>query len=130
MPVNAQQRKIVENLFKAMQAGPSGEDAMVSLFTDDAVFIEPFSGQPQTHTGRAAIRQSFRDQWNNPPPDVTLVLERVDLDGPVVRAEWTCTSSAFTSPMRGSDLFTLNDAGQITRLEDLRHRRAPDGPLV
>ena len=27
------------------------------------------------------------------------------------------TSPAFTSPMRGCDLFTLNDAAQITRLE-------------
>ena len=37
MPVNAQQRKTVESLFRAMQAGPSGEDAMLGLFTDDAV---------------------------------------------------------------------------------------------
>lgn len=117
MPVNAQQRKVVEGLFRAMQAGPGGEEAMVGLFAEEAVLIEPFSGRPQTYTGRAAIRQSFRDQWNNPPPDLTLVLDRVDLDGPLVRAEWTCTSPAFPSPMRGYDLFTLNDEGQIMRLE-------------
>lgn len=117
MAVNAQQRKAVEGLFKAMQAGPGGEDAMVGLFADEAVFIEPFSGQPQTHKGRAAIRQSFRDQWVDPPPDLTLVLDRVDLDGSLVRADWTCTSPAFPSPMRGYDLFMLNDSGQITRLE-------------
>jgi len=117
MPVNERQRKAVESVFKAMQTGPGGEDAMVSLFTEDAVFIEPFSGRPHTHRGRAAIRQSFRDQWNNPPPDLTLVLDRVDLDGVLVRAEWTCTSPAFPSPMRGYDLFTLNEAGLITRLE-------------
>ena len=117
MPLTAQQRNTVENLFKAMQAGPGGEDAMVGLFTPDAVFVEPFSGRPQTHTGTAAIRQSFRDQWDNPPPNLTLVLDRVDLDGPLVRAEWTCTSPAFSSPMRGYDLFTLNEAGKITRLE-------------
>ena len=117
MQVNAQQRQAVERLFKAMQAGPAGEDAMVGLFTEDAVLIEPFSGRPQTHRGRAAIRQSFRDQWNSPPPDLTLVLDRVDLDGVLVRAEWTCTSPVFPSPMRGYDLFTLNEAGLITRLE-------------
>lgn len=117
MPLNARQRNTVEGLFRAMQAGPGGEDAMVSLFADDAVFVEPFSGRAQTHTGTAAIRQSFRDQWDNPPPDLTLVLDRVDLDGPLVRAEWTCTSPAFSSPMRGYDLFTLNEAGKITRLE-------------
>jgi hypothetical protein len=42
---------------------------------------------------------------------------RVDLDGPLVRAEWTCTSPAFPTPMRGYNVFTLNDAGQIARLE-------------
>jgi hypothetical protein len=119
MAVNAHQRRVVESLFRAMQAGPGGEEAMVALFADDAVFIEPFSGRPQTHTGRAAIRQSFRDQSNNPPPDLALVLDRVDLEGSLVRAEWTCTSPAFPSPMRGYDLFTLNDGGQITRLESV-----------
>jgi hypothetical protein len=117
MAVTGPQRRIVERLFKAMQAGPGGENEMVSLFAEDGVLIEPFSGRPQTHTGAAAIRQSFRDQWNDPPPDLTLVLDRVDLDGQLIRAEWTCTSPAFPSPMRGYDLFTLNEAGQIKRLE-------------
>lgn len=117
MHVNAQQRNTVEKLFKAMQAGPDGEAAMVDLFADDAVLIEPFAGEPQTHRGTEAIRQSFRDQTNNSPPDLTLEVDRVDLEGALIRAEWTCTSPAFPSPMRGYDLFTLNDAGKITRLE-------------
>lgn len=117
MGVTAQQRQTVESLFRAMQAGPDGEDAMVSLFAEKAVLIEPFSGRIQTHTGTAAIRQSFRDQWKEPPPDLTLVVDRVDLDGATVRAEWTCTSPVFASPMRGYDLFALDPAGKITRLE-------------
>jgi hypothetical protein len=117
MAVNARQRKAVEEVFKAMQAGPAGESAMMDLFVDDAVLVEPFAGAPQTHTGKAAIRQSFRDQWKNPVPDLTLTLDRVDLEGSQVRAEWTCTSPAFPAPMRGYDLFTLNDAGKIIRLE-------------
>jgi hypothetical protein len=117
MPVSGPQRRVVERLFKAMQAGPGGESEMLSLFADDGVLIEPFSGRPQMHTGIAAIRQSFRDQWNDPPPDLRLVLDRVDLEGQSIRAEWTCTSPAFPSPMRGYDLFTLNEAGQIERLE-------------
>lgn len=117
MTVTAQQRKVVEDVFKAMQAGPAGETSMMDLFVEDAVFVEPFAGKVQTHRGKAAIRQSFRDQWKNPLPDLTLTLERVDLDGSQVRAEWTCTSKAFPTPMRGYDLFTLNGAGKITRLE-------------
>lgn len=116
MAVTQQQRQTVENLFRAMQAGPDGEEAMMALFTDEAVFVEPFSGQPQTHSGKPAIRQSFRDQWQDPLPDLSLV-HRVDLDGALVRAEWTCTSPVFPTPMRGYDLFTLDGAGRIERLE-------------
>ena len=117
MGISAQQRKAVEGVFKAMQGGPGGEEAMMALFADGAVFIEPFSGEPQTHVGKDAIRTSFRDQWKNPLPDFKLTLDRVDLDGPQVRAEWTCTSSVFPTPMRGYDLFTLNDDGKIARFE-------------
>ena len=117
MAVDPRQQKVVEDLFRAMQAGPGGEAAMMALFADDAVLIEPFSGQAQTHSGTAAIRQSFRDQWRNPLPDMRLTLDRVDVDGSVLRAEWTCTSAVFPSPMRGYDLFTLDAAGRIRRLE-------------
>ena len=127
MPVSEQQRHTVESMFKAMQAGPDGEDAMMSLFADDAVLIEPFSGQSQAHAGRPAIRQSFRDQWKDPPPDLTLVVGRIDLDGAHVRADWTCTSPVFPSPMRGYDLFTLDAAGKITRLEIIVTEAPPFG---
>ena len=117
MAVSPQQQKTVEALFRAMQVGPAGEEPMMALFADGAVMVEPFSGQPQTHEGKTAIRQSFRDQWKNPLPDLTLVLDRVDLDPPCVRAEWTCSSPVFPAPMRGYDLFTLDSAGKIVRLE-------------
>jgi ketosteroid isomerase-like protein len=116
MSVTAADRTVVERLFRAMQAGASGEAEMMSLFWDDATFIEPFSGQPITHVGHAAIRESFRQQTAHPLPDMKLTLDRVDLDGPMVRAGWTCTSSAFPAPMRGHDLFTIKN-GKIARLE-------------
>lgn len=116
MPVLEQDRKTVEGLFRAMQMGPSGEEAMMALFDDNAVFVEPFSGQVQTHTGKHAIRGSFREMWKEPLPDLRLILDQVDLDGDQVRAEWTCVSSALPVPMRGFDLFQVR-AGKITRLE-------------
>jgi ketosteroid isomerase-like protein len=116
MAVRASDRTVVENLFKAMQAGPAGERLMMSLFHEDAVFVEPFSGKPVTHTGHEAIRASFRQQAEQPLPDMKLTLDRVDLDGTAVRAEWTCGSSAFPTPMRGYDLFTIVD-GKIAKLE-------------
>jgi ketosteroid isomerase-like protein len=116
MPLSESERIVVENLFKAMQAGPAGERLMLSLFHDDAVFIEPFSGQPVTHSGLDAIRESFKQQTAHPLPDMKLTLDRVDIDGEVVRAQWTCSSSAFPTPMRGYDLFKIRD-GKISRLE-------------
>src|SRR6516225_1518588 len=104
MAVSASDQQIVEQLFRAMQAGPDGEEAMMALFSSDAVFIEPFSGRPMTHTGTAAIRESFRQQTAQPLPDMKLTLDRVDMDGSAVRAQWTCSSSAFPAPMRGHDL--------------------------
>ena len=116
MPVAAAEKFVVEGLFRAMQAGPAGEADMMALFADDAVFVEPFSGQPMTHVGHAAIRENFRQQWLHPLPDMKLTLDRVDLDGSIVRAEWTCQSSAFPAPMQGHDLLTIAN-GKIARLE-------------
>jgi hypothetical protein len=116
MPVPEPDRKTVESLFKAMQMGPPGEDAMMALFDENAVFIEPFSGQVQTHTGKGAIRASFRQMWQDPLPDLRLSLDQVELDGDTLRAEWTCVSPALPAPMRGFDLFRIR-AGKILRLE-------------
>jgi hypothetical protein len=128
MSVGAHQRKVVEDLFRAMQAGPDGEDAMMRLFAEDAVFVEPFSGTVRTHEGKTAIRQSFQDQWKNPLPDLQLTVDRLDLDGGQVRAEWSCTSPVLPAPMRGYDLFTIDAAGRITRLEIVLTDAPPMGP--
>jgi hypothetical protein len=126
MSISASDQLVVENLFKAMQAGPAGEALMMSLFHDDAVFVEPFSGQPITHTGKKAIQASFAQQTSHPLPDLKLVLGRVDIEGAVIRAQWTCTSSAFPAPMCGHDLFTIQD-GKIARLE-IVVTSSPDAP--
>jgi hypothetical protein len=116
MSVKSSDQAVVESLFRAMQAGPDGERLMMSLFHANAVLIEPFSGQPVTHRGHDAIRESFRQQTAHPLPEMTLTLDRVDVDGALVRADWTCTSSAFPTPMHGHDLFAIKD-GLIESLE-------------
>jgi len=88
----------------------------MSLFADDAIFIEPFSGVPLTHEGHQAIREAFKGMEENSAPDLELALERVDVDGNQLRAEWTCASPVFPEPMKGFDLFTIKN-GKITRLE-------------
>ncbi len=118
---------MVEALFAAMQAGPAGEDEMMALFAEDATLIEPFTGEVKTHTGKPAIREGFSETWKDPAPDLKLTVDRVDLDGANVRAEWTCTSPVFPTPMRGHDLFTI-EQGKITRLEVVVTDMPPMGP--
>jgi len=114
--VQAQDRSVVERYLAAMQAGPGGLDDLVALFEDDAVYVEPFTGQPQVHTGKAEIRAFFEAALESHLRDVRLTLERLDLDGERLRSVWTCDLPALSAQMRGFDLVTLN-AGRITRLE-------------
>jgi ketosteroid isomerase-like protein len=114
--VQAQDRSVVERYLAAMQAGPGGLDDLVALFEDDAVYVEPFTGQPQVHTGKAEIRAFFEGALESHLRDVHLTLERLDLDGDRLRSVWTCDLPALSAQMRGFDLVTLN-AGRIARLE-------------
>jgi uncharacterized protein (TIGR02246 family) len=116
MPVSERDRKLVEDMLKAMQAGPPAEEELLNLFTEDAVLVEPFTGRVQTHTGKAAIRASMQEMAKTRAPDLTLRLDRVDLDGDHLRAEWTCRSAMMPGPMRGIDLVTVRD-GRIGKLE-------------
>lgn len=54
--------------------------------------------------------------WANQAPDMKIMLDRVDLQGQTIRAEWTCTASVMPGPMRGYDLFQINN-GVINRME-------------
>ncbi len=103
-----------------MQAGAQQADALFALFADDAIYVEPFSGmatgERHTHEGREAIEACLGKSWENSPPELRLEVNRVDVDGAVVRSEWTCTSPAFEAPVRGLDVCTVRD-GRIARLE-------------
>ncbi len=107
MPVSDDARRTVQKVFEAMHARAEGEAAMRELFADDAVVIEPFSGQPRTHRGKKDIMAWFLEAVAEMPPDMTLKLDRLDMDGDRVRAEWTCMASVFPTPMRGYDLYKI-----------------------
>jgi ketosteroid isomerase-like protein len=116
MPVSDSDREIVVDLCTAMQEGPAGTEALLALFAEDGVLVEPFTGQARTHAGKPAIRASLAEMMRNRAPDFALKLDRVDMDGDRVRAEWTCTASVMPGPLRGYDLFTIR-SGKIARLE-------------
>ncbi len=98
-----------------MQAGAEAADDLFGLFADDAVYVEPFSGESRTHEGKAAIETCLRGGWENTPPDLALEVNRIDVDGDSVRSEWTCTSPAFEAPIKGIDQCTVEN-GLIVRL--------------
>ena len=107
----------VRRYVAAMQTGAMAEQDMMALFTEDAVYVEPFSGAPRTHEGKPAIRRAMVEGWKTPLPDMRLEVDRVDVDGEVVRAQWTCISPALPGGKgRGENTFTLRE-GRITRLE-------------
>ena len=108
--------EVVTAYFEAMKAGASRVDDLLALFAEDAVYIEPFSGESRTHEGLPAISDTIRTSLKNPPPDMTLEVNRVDVDGDVVESDWTCSSPVFPGPMRGKDRCTVKD-GRIQRLE-------------
>ena len=108
--------EIVQRYFKAMQGGAAEAPRLFALFADDAVYIEPFTGESRTHEGRPAIEACFIASWDNAPPDLEIEVHRVDVDGEVVRSEWTCTSPAFPAPVKGVDECTVRE-GRIVRLE-------------
>ena len=114
--VSARDRAAVERYFAAMQAGPQGLEELVGLFDDEAVYVEPFMGQPQAHTGKAEIRAFFERALEQEMGKARLTLDRLDIDGQRLRSEWTCQLPSMPAPMRGFDLLSMRD-GRIVRLE-------------
>lgn len=107
----------VERFFRAMQAGASSEAEMMSLFAHDAVYVEPFSGQPCTHAGKPAIREAFAQGWNYPLPDMRITIDRFDVSADRVVVDWTCHSPGLPGGQgRGTNVFALS-GGLIVRLE-------------
>lgn len=117
MPTKDSGIEVVERLFRAMAAGPSGEEPMMVLFADDAILIEPFTGVAREHVGKETIRDAYRELFHEPPPpDMRLTLHRVERDGDSIEAHWSCTASTYATDRLGVDRFTVRD-GLIRRLE-------------
>ncbi len=107
----------VNRFFAAMQVGAAAEAEMMALFTEDAVYVEPFSGRVLTHTGKRAIHEAMSQGWRHPLPDARIEVDRVEVDGSEVTCVWTCHSAALPGGRgRGENRFTLED-GRIARLE-------------
>ena len=109
---------LVETYFKGMAAGADGEQDLMSVFADDAVYVEPFTGGPGVrleHTGKQAIHEFFLESYRQQMTPIEITLQRVDVDGDELRSEWHCTMPGIP-PFSGHDQYTIRD-GKIARLE-------------
>lgn len=112
-------RASLDRFFAGMQGGPTHEEAMASLFAEDAVYVEPFSamGNMTSHVGKDAVRAALRAALAHPLPDQRIVVDQVETRDHVMTATWTCYSPALPGGSgRGINTFTFR-AGLIARLE-------------
>lgn len=107
--------EVVERYFAAMRTGAAAEDDLLALFSDDAVYVEPFSGEPDPAEGRDGIRDRLRSGWESPPPEMELDVLSVVVEGDRATSTWECRSPAFPAPVRGVDEYEFAD-GRIARL--------------
>ena len=101
--------QILQSYFAAMRQGSSAEDDLMALFTDDAVYEEPFTGSPDPAVGLEAIRERLRFGWSTPLPEMQLDVLAIDVTGDRAQSRWECRSPAFPTPVRGSDTYEFRD---------------------
>ena len=109
------EQDLIERYFAAMRRGAPAEEEMMALFADDAVYVEPFTGETEPWVGKDAVRTALRRGWAEPLPDLELDVKRIDISGSRATAEWVCTSPALPGPVMGRDEYTIAN-GRITRL--------------
>lgn len=107
----------LDQYFAAMRRGPEAEEELLELFSDDVVYVEPFSGAETPATGIDSVRDRLRLGWSNPLPDLELTVLSMEIVEDRAVSEWECRSSAFPGPVRGVDHVTFNAHGLISRLE-------------
>lgn len=107
----------LSNFFLAMQAGKPGAERLAACFADDAIYEEPFSGHPITHTGKDAIMQAMSRGWDPAPmPDMHIQLDHAQTKGDEIHVRWTCFSPAIPGGSgQGLNRFEMRD-GLIVRL--------------
>ncbi len=112
---DADNQVVIDRYFAAMRRGPAAEDDLVALFTDGAIYDEPFSGLDPA-IGRDAVRQRLRRGWETPLPDLELDVLAVEVRGSTASARWECRSPGLPGPVQGEDRYEFTD-GRINRLE-------------
>lgn len=82
----------VSNFFTAMQAGKIGAAAMMACFAPDAVYEEPFTGEPRKHEGHDAILNAMKLGWEMPMESPRIEITQVATRDGVLLVNWNCHS--------------------------------------
>ena len=106
---------VINRYFAAMRQGTEGAQELFELFADDAVYIEPFTGEDPA-VGIDAIRRRFALGWETELPDLEIDVLEIRVDGPSAWTSWECRSPGLPGPVQGEDLYEVAD-GRIVRLE-------------
>lgn len=64
----------------------------MAFFADDAVYEEPFTGEARQHEGKHAIFKAMALGWEMPLPDMTIAIDKVEVESGEIRVSWTCRS--------------------------------------
>ena len=80
----------VSNFFLAMQAGKTSDDAIAACFSDDAVYVEPFTDESRTHRGKDEIMKAMALGWEIPMVDTRIRIDRAAATGSEVHIESDC----------------------------------------
>lgn len=116
---------LIAEYYAAMRIGAEAEDSIMALFTEDAVYSDPFGDTTDRAEGIDAIRDRFAAGWSFNPPDLVLDVLTVEIDGNRASATWECRSTAFPQPMQGRDEYRFRN-GRIAELHV--QLLQPDGP--
>ncbi len=106
----------VSNFFLAMQAGETAKGAIAACFAEDAVYVEPFTGETRTHRGKPAIMKAMALGWELPMLDTRIEIRSAATQAGRVFVDWTCHSPSLPGGKgSGRNRFTIED-GLITEL--------------
>jgi hypothetical protein len=108
-------RQLIDRYFSAMRRGSAAEEELIGLFSDDAVYIEPFT-EATPAVGVEQIRERLRRGWEQPLPDLELEVLSIDISGREATARWVCRSPSLPGPVNGVDRYRI-EGGKITHLE-------------
>lgn len=117
----------VSNFFLAMQAGETSYDAIAACFSEDAVYVEPFTGESRSHRGKDEIMKAMALGWEMPMVDTRIRIDRASVVGAEVHIAWTCFSPSLPGGKgQGLNRFTLRDGLIVSLVTTLREGKGDE----